>query len=218
MIQIDILLIQPFLPILWPKTVQMAINGPLVAISWPGGSEMADLRGSRLDQVRTHPGGCVGTISRVRNGHWGAHFRIFVFLHFCNFQQKNENFANLEIPLLLSRTTLLCVFSTGEPCKDRLILTAIPCRENPNSEHFFNRYFLLVLRFFCFCSTVQTFSKIFKSGQKKSPVCVCICICIIHKTRSICFSNITKKTKENDEKCLGSQIKKIEICIGDWLD
>ena len=88
LIQIDILLIQPFLPILWPKTVQMAINGPLVAISWPGGSEMADLRGSRLDQVRTHPGGCVGTISRVRNGHWGAHFRIFVFLHFCNFQQK----------------------------------------------------------------------------------------------------------------------------------
>ena len=80
LIQIDILLIQPFLPILWPKTVQMAINGPLVAISWPGGSEMADLRGSRLDQVRTHPGGCVGTISRVRNGHWGAHFRIFAFL------------------------------------------------------------------------------------------------------------------------------------------
>ena len=128
LIQIDILLIQPFLPILWPKTVQMAINGPLVAISWPGGSEMADQRGSRLDQVRTHPGGCVGTISRVRNGHWGAHFRIFVFLHFCNFQQKNENFANLEIPLLLSRTTLLCVFSTGEPCKDRLILTAIPSK------------------------------------------------------------------------------------------
>ena len=72
LIQIDILLIQPFLPILWPKTVQMAINKPLVAISWPGGSEMADLRGSRLDQVRTHPGGCVGTISRVRNGHQGA--------------------------------------------------------------------------------------------------------------------------------------------------
>ena len=156
MIQIDILLIQPFLPILWPKTVQMAINGPLVAISWPGGSEMADLRGSRLDQVRTHPGGCVGTISRVRNGHWGAHFRIFVFLHFCNFQQKNENFANLEIPLLLSRTTLLCVFSTGEPCKDRLILTAIPSKFGAHD-----------LRFFCFCSTVQTFSKIFKSGQKK---------------------------------------------------
>ena len=110
------------------KRLQMAINKPLVAISWPGGSEMADLRGSRLDQVRTHPGGCVGTISRVRNGHWGAHFRIFVFLHFCNFQQKNENFANLEIPLLLSRTTLLCVFSTGEPCKDRLILTAIPSK------------------------------------------------------------------------------------------
>ena len=33
--------------------------------------------------------------------------------------------------------SILCVFSTGEPCKDRLILTAIPCRENPNSEHFF---------------------------------------------------------------------------------
>ena len=107
--------------------------------------------------------------------------------------------------------SILCVFSTGEPCKDRLILTAIPSKFGAHD-----------LRFFCFCSTVQTFSKIFKSGQKKSPVCVCICICIciciIHKTRSICFSNITKKTKENDEKCLGSQIKKIEICIGDWLD
>ena len=33
--------------------------------------------------------------------------------------------------------SILCVFSTGEPCKDRLFLTAIPCRENPNSEHFF---------------------------------------------------------------------------------
>ena len=125
LIQIDILLIQPFLPILWPKTVQMAINGPLVAISWPGGSEMADLRGSRLDQVRTHPGGCVGTIS---GSGMATGERIFVFLHFCNFQQKNENFANLEIPLLLSRTKLLCVFSTGEPCKDRLILTAIPSK------------------------------------------------------------------------------------------
>ena len=28
-------------------------------------------------------------------------------------------------------------------------------------------------------------------------------------------SNITKNTKENNEKCLGSQIKKIEICIGE---
>ena len=26
------------------------------------------------------------------------------------------------------------------------------------------------------------------------------------------------KTKEYNEKCLGSQIKKIEICIGDWLE
>ena len=33
--------------------------------------------------------------------------------------------------------SILCVFSTGEPCKDCLILTAIPCRENPPSEHFF---------------------------------------------------------------------------------
>ena len=41
---------------------------------------------------------------------------------------------------------------------------------------------------------------------------------LIHKTRKVSSLNITKKTKENDEKCLGSQIKKIEICIGDWLD
>ena len=41
---------------------------------------------------------------------------------------------------------------------------------------------------------------------------------LIHKTRNMCCSNVTKKTKENNENCLGSQIKKIEICIGDWLE
>ena len=38
------LLIQPFWPILWPQ------NGPFVAISRPGCSEMVDQRGSRSDQ------------------------------------------------------------------------------------------------------------------------------------------------------------------------
>ena len=41
--------------------------------------------------------------------------------------------------------------------------------------------------------------------------------------RSIEFSipiaqGYTTKTKENNEKCLGSQMKNIEICLGDWLD
>ena len=54
------------------KWLKMAINGPFVAISSPGGSEMVDQHGSRLDQGRTHPGGWVGTISRVRNSHGGA--------------------------------------------------------------------------------------------------------------------------------------------------
>ena len=44
------------------KWLKMAINVPFVAISRPGGSEMVDQRGSRLDQGRTHLGGCVGTI------------------------------------------------------------------------------------------------------------------------------------------------------------
>ena len=39
------------------------------AISKPGGSRMVDQRRSRLVQGRIHPGGCVGTISRVRNDH-----------------------------------------------------------------------------------------------------------------------------------------------------
>ena len=30
--------------------------------------------------------------------------------------------------------SILCLFSTEEPCKDCLILTAIPCRVNPPSE------------------------------------------------------------------------------------
>ena len=55
-----------------PKWLKKAVNGPFVAISRPGGSKLVDLRGSRLDQVRAHPGRCVGTLSRVRNGHWGA--------------------------------------------------------------------------------------------------------------------------------------------------
>ena len=51
------------------KWLKLAINGPFVAISRSGGSKMVDQHGSRLDQGRTHLGGCVGTISRVRNGH-----------------------------------------------------------------------------------------------------------------------------------------------------
>ena len=48
------------------KWLKMAINGPFVAISSPGGSKMVDQRGSRFDQGSTRPGGCVGSISRVR--------------------------------------------------------------------------------------------------------------------------------------------------------
>ena len=52
----------------WPKRLQLA----KLAISRPGGSKLVDQRGSRLDQVRAHPGRCVGTLSWVRNGHCGA--------------------------------------------------------------------------------------------------------------------------------------------------
>ena len=55
-----------------PKWLKNATNGPFVAISHPGGSKLVDQCGSRLDQVPAHPGRCVGTLSRVRNGHWGA--------------------------------------------------------------------------------------------------------------------------------------------------
>ena len=53
----------------WPKK---AINGHFGAIGRPGDPKCVDQRGSRLDQVRVHPGRCVGTFSRVRNGHPGA--------------------------------------------------------------------------------------------------------------------------------------------------
>ena len=43
----------------WPK---MAKKGAFLAISRSGGSKMVDQCGSRLDQGRTHPGGCVGAI------------------------------------------------------------------------------------------------------------------------------------------------------------
>ena len=51
--------------------------------------------------------------------------------------ERNSSSAPLSRFLPIQIRSILCVFSTGEPCKDRLILTAIPCRENPNSEHFF---------------------------------------------------------------------------------
>ena len=56
-----------------PEDLKMAINGPFVAISRSGGSKLVDQHGSRLDQVRAHPGRCVGTLSRVWKGHWGRH-------------------------------------------------------------------------------------------------------------------------------------------------
>ena len=62
-----------------PKWSKMAINGHFVAISRPGGFKLVDQRGSRLDQVRAHPGRCVGTPSRVWNGHWG-HQRVLKWL------------------------------------------------------------------------------------------------------------------------------------------
>ena len=43
-----------------PKWLKKAVNGPFVAISRPGGSKLVDLRGSRLDQVRAHPGVVLG--------------------------------------------------------------------------------------------------------------------------------------------------------------
>ena len=51
--------------------------------------------------------------------------------------ERNSSSSSPERFLPIQIRSILCVFSTGEPCKDRLILTAIPCRENPNSEHFF---------------------------------------------------------------------------------
>ena len=54
------------------KRPKMAINGRFVAISRPGGSKLVDQRGSRLDLVQAHPERCVGTLSRVQNGHSGA--------------------------------------------------------------------------------------------------------------------------------------------------
>ena len=38
---------------------------------------------------------------------------------------------------------------------------------------------------------------------------------LIHKTRKVSSLNITKKTKETNENCLGSQIQSNEIRIGD---
>ena len=38
-----------------------------------------------------------------------------------NSSYSPERFLPIQI------RSILCVFSTGEPCKDRLILTAIPC-------------------------------------------------------------------------------------------
>ena len=52
----------------WPKKAK---NCHFVAINRPGGSKLLDQRGSRLDQVRAHPGQCVGTLSRVQDGHRG---------------------------------------------------------------------------------------------------------------------------------------------------
>ena len=52
--------------------------------------------------------------------------------------ERNSSYSSVPLRFLpIQIRSILCVFSTGEPCKDRLILTAIPCRENPNSERFF---------------------------------------------------------------------------------
>ena len=58
-------------PKIGPKWLWKALNGPFEAMSRSGGSKLVDQRGSRLDQVRAHPGRCVATYSRVRNGHQG---------------------------------------------------------------------------------------------------------------------------------------------------
>ena len=61
-----------FDPFYGQKLPKIAINGPFVAIRHPGGYKLVDQCGSRLDQGWAHPGWCVGTIFRVRNGHRGA--------------------------------------------------------------------------------------------------------------------------------------------------
>ena len=61
-----------FDPFYGQKLPKIAINGPFVAIRHPGGYKRVDQCGSRLDQGWAHPGWCVGTIFRVRNGHRGA--------------------------------------------------------------------------------------------------------------------------------------------------
>ena len=47
------------------KMAQMGQNSHFVAISGSGGSKLVDQCGTRLDQVRAHPGQSVGTISLV---------------------------------------------------------------------------------------------------------------------------------------------------------
>ena len=71
-IHLEPLLIQPFQPSMAKNSPKIAINGHFGAISRPGGSKLVDQRGSRLDLARAHPGRCVRTLSRVRNGHRGA--------------------------------------------------------------------------------------------------------------------------------------------------
>ena len=64
----------------WPSgraiRPQNGHNGSFVAISRSGGSKMVDQRGSRLDQGRTHPGGCFGPIFWVHMAIGGAPYGL----------------------------------------------------------------------------------------------------------------------------------------------
>ena len=51
---------------------KMGQNTHFVAISGSGGSKLVDQRGTRLEQVRAHPGGSDEAISQVWKGRWGC--------------------------------------------------------------------------------------------------------------------------------------------------
>ena len=73
--------------------LKRAKNGHFVAIRGSGGSKLVEQCGTRLEQVRAHPGGCDETISQVWKGHWGRH-RPSKWLE----KAKNGNFLAIGGP------------------------------------------------------------------------------------------------------------------------
>ena len=80
-------------------------------------------------------------------------------------EDKTNNIQNIQIRSIL--------FSTGEPCKDRLILTAIPCREHPPSEQtqkiLFNFFFKMTKRGML-NGTPKKFPKISKNFSRVNKI------------------------------------------------